>query len=68
MLMIAGSVLFLAGALVVLGARAHLPIGRLPGDIVYRGKHGTAYFPIVTCIVLSLVLSFVLWLLGRMGR
>lgn len=68
MLMTVGGLLFLLGALVMLGGRSQLPIGRLPGDIVYRGKHTTFYFPIITCIVLSLVLTFVLWLLGRIGR
>ena len=66
--MAVGGLLFLLGALVMLGGRAHLPIGRLPGDVVYRGKNTTVYFPIITCIVLSLVLTFVLWLLGRLGR
>lgn len=59
--------LLLAGigiALIVLG-RTNLPIGRLPGDIVYRGKHTTFYFPIVTCIVLSVVLSLVLYVVSR---
>lgn len=51
-------------ALIVLG-RTNLPIGRLPGDIVYRGKHTTFYFPIVTCILLSVVLSLVLYLVSR---
>ena len=51
-------------ALIVLG-RTNLPIGRLPGDIVYRGKHTTFYFPIVTCIVLSVVLSLVLYVVSR---
>jgi len=38
---------------------------KLPGDIVWRGRHGTFYFPIVTCLVLSLIASLVLWLLNR---
>jgi hypothetical protein len=46
--------------------RTHLPIGRLPGDIVYRGKHTTFYFPLATSILLSVVLTLVLWLVGRM--
>lgn len=68
LLMVAGAVLFVIGALVVFGGRAHLPLGRLPGDIVYRGKNTTVYFPLVTCIVLSVVLTLVLWLVGRFGR
>jgi len=38
---------------------------RLPGDIVWRGKNTTFYFPVVSCIVLSVVLSLVMWLIGR---
>jgi hypothetical protein len=56
-----GILLVVAGLLVTLGVR----IGRLPGDIVVRGKNTAFYFPIVTCILASIVLSLVLWLLGR---
>ena len=66
--MLVGGVLFLVGALVVLGGRAHLPVGRLPGDIYYRGKHTSFYFPVVTCIVVSVVLSLIFWLIARLGR
>ena len=60
-----GAVLLVAGiALVVLG-RTGLPLGRLPGDIVYRGKHTTFYFPLATSVLLSVVLSLVLYVLGR---
>jgi hypothetical protein len=40
-------------------------LGRLPGDIRIQGEHGAFYFPIVTCIVISIVLSFIFWLLRR---
>jgi hypothetical protein len=39
-----------------------LRLGRLPGDIAYQGKHGSFYFPVVTCILLSVVLTLILWL------
>lgn len=42
-----------------------LGLGRLPGDIVIKGDHGGFYFPIVTCLVVSAVLSLIFWLLGR---
>ena len=60
-----GRTLVLVGVvLVVLGLV--LSFGRrLPGDVVWRGKNTTLYFPIVTCIVLSVVLSLVMWLIGR---
>jgi hypothetical protein len=45
--------------------RTHVPIGRLPGDIVYRGKHTTFYFPLMTSILLSVVLSLLLYFVSR---
>ena len=44
---------------------SRLGLGRLPGDVVIRGEHGGFYFPIVTCILISLVLSAIFWLMGR---
>ena len=63
-----GGALVLIGIVVVLAGRANLPLGRLPGDIVYRGKNSTVYFPLVTCIVLSIVLSLVMWIISRVSR
>jgi hypothetical protein len=65
MLIILGLVLVAAGILVTLGARLPMKLGRLPGDVVIRGKNGVFYFPIVTCIIVSAVLSLVMWLIGR---
>jgi len=65
MLIFAGAGLAAIGALVWLAARpGGLPLrpGRLPGDIAYQGKHGSFYFPIVTCILLSVVLTLIMWL------
>jgi hypothetical protein len=42
-----------------------LGLGRLPGDIFIRGEHGSFYFPIVTSLVVSAVLSLIFWLIGR---
>jgi hypothetical protein len=67
-LLVLGGVIFLAGALLLLADKFHLPLGRLPGDIVYRGKNTVFYFPIVTCILISVVLSLILWLFGRGHR
>jgi Protein of unknown function (DUF2905) len=44
---------------------AQLGLGRLPGDIVIARDNFRFYFPIVTCLVISVVLSLVLWLIGR---
>lgn len=60
-----GAVLVIAGLLIALGARLPFRLGRLPGDFVYKGRHSVFYFPLMTCLVLSLVLSFVMWLVGR---
>jgi hypothetical protein len=62
------AVLAALGLMLLLGGRIHLPFGRLPGDIIYRGKHTTFYFPIVTSLLLNLVLLAVLYLLGRLSR
>jgi hypothetical protein len=68
LLVLLGGVIIVLGLLLMLGGRLHLPIGRLPGDIVYRGKNTTFYFPIVTCIVLSVVLSLIMYIVGRFSR
>jgi hypothetical protein len=65
LLMLAGLVLLALGLLVVLVNRLNLPIGRLPGDIVWRGKNTTFYFPWVTCLLLSLLGTLLLWLFNR---
>jgi hypothetical protein len=60
-----GAILLAGGVVLVLLGRTGLPLGRLPGDIVYRGKNTTIYFPLVTCIVLSIVLTIVMYVIGR---
>jgi hypothetical protein len=60
--------LVVIGGIVMLLGRTGLPLGRLPGDIVYRGKHSTFYFPLASCILISVVLSIVLFLMGRLKR
>lgn len=65
-LLIAGGLVLIAlGLLFMLGEKLPVRFGRLPGDIVWRGKNTTVYFPIVTSILLSIVLSLVLWLVSR---
>jgi hypothetical protein len=64
-LILIGAIFILAGVLVTLGARLPVRLGRLPGDIVIRGKHSVFYFPLVTSLLLSVVLTLVLWLAGR---
>jgi hypothetical protein len=60
-----GAVLVIVGLLFTLGARLPFRIGRLPGDIVIRGRNSTFYFPLMTSLVLSLILSVVMWLASR---
>ena len=67
-LVVLGIALVLIGSLVMLLGRTGLPLGRLPGDFVYRGKNTTFYFPLATCILLSIALSIVLFLIGRLKR
>lgn len=64
----AGGLLIVIGAIVLLAGKANIPVGRLPGDISYRGKNTAFFFPITTCIVLSILLSFILWLVNRFMR
>jgi hypothetical protein len=60
-----GLVIVAAGLVLLMLGKTNLPIGRLPGDILYRGKHTTFYFPLATSIVVSVVVSVVLYLVGR---
>jgi hypothetical protein len=68
LLIIFGGIMIVAGVVVVLAGKANLPLGRLPGDISYRGKNTTFYFPIVTCILLSVILSVIMWIVNRFSR
>jgi hypothetical protein len=67
-LLFVGGFIVLVGAFFFLGGRLPLRLGRLPGDIVYKGQNTTFYFPIVTSIVLSVGISFLLWLISRFRR
>jgi hypothetical protein len=58
----AGILLAIAGLVVMLGERVGIRLGRLPGDIRVEGKHGAFYFPLTTCILLSVLASLVAWL------
>ncbi len=67
-LLILGGVIALVGAVLFFGARLPFRLGRLLGDIIHRGEHTTLYFPIVSCLVISVVLSFILWLFANFRR
>jgi len=66
MVIIAGIALVVIGLLLMVGSRFGL--GRLPGDMVYKGKNVTIYFPIVTCLVISVVVTLIFWLISFLGR
>ncbi len=68
MLVALGLVIVAVGAVFMLLGRTNLPLGRLPGDILYRGKHTTFYFPLATSILFSVVLSLVLYVIARIRR
>jgi hypothetical protein len=63
-----GLVLVVIGVVVLVAGRWNLPLGRLPGDVVYRGKNTTVYFPLATSVVVSVVLSIVLYVVGRLRK
>jgi Protein of unknown function (DUF2905) len=63
-----GAVIVVAGIVLMLLGRTNLPLGRLPGDFLYRGKNTTVYFPLATSVVLSVVLSIFLYLVSRWRR
>jgi DUF2905 family protein len=63
-----GAILVLLGALLYFGGQLPFRLGKLPGDIVHRGEHTTFYFPIVTCLLLSIILSLLFWLFSHFRR
>ena len=66
LLILVGAVLIVAGVAVTFADRIpFFRLGRLPGDIVYRRGNFTFYFPIITSIVLSLLLTLLFWIFGR---
>lgn len=63
-----GGLIVLIGVLLYFGNKLPFRLGRLPGDIVHRGDQTTFYFPIVTCLLLSVVLSLLFWLISHFRR
>jgi hypothetical protein len=64
-LIVLGLLVAAIGVLISLGERLPIRLGRLPGDIILRGKHSTFYFPLATCLIISVVLSLILWVINR---
>jgi hypothetical protein len=68
LLVLLGILLAVAGFVLILLGRTGLPLGRLPGDIFYRGKNTTVYFPLATSLLVSVVISLLLYLISRFRR
>ena len=64
LLVIAGALLIVAGLLIHFGGR-FFGLGKLPGDIVVRRTNFTFYFPLMTSLALSVILTLVMWLFSR---
>jgi hypothetical protein len=60
-----GLIILAIGVLFAISEKLPIRLGRLPGDIVIRGKNSTFYFPLATCLLLSVILSLVMWLFRR---
>jgi len=61
----AGILLVIVGLAIILGERLGIRLGRLPGDLRIEGRRGAFYFPIVTCLLISAILSLISWFSGR---
>ena len=67
-MLLLGGFIALVGAFFYFGGKLPFRLGRLPGDIVHEGKHSSFYFPLTTCILLSVGLSLLFWLVSRFRR
>ncbi|MHB1672815.1 MAG: DUF2905 domain-containing protein [Acidobacteriaceae bacterium] len=68
LLIYAGGFIVLLGVCVLLAEKLGVPLGRLPGDFAWKGKRSSVYFPLATCLLLSAVLSLLLYVFGRLRR
>jgi hypothetical protein len=68
LLIFLGVLLVVAGVVLTLLGKPNFSLGRLPGDIVYRGKNTTVYLPLATSVLLSVVLTIVLYVVGRLKK
>ena len=63
-----GGVIVIVGLVLLALGRLNIPVGRLPGDIAYRGKNVSVYFPLGTSILISVILSLVFYFFSRLRR
>jgi len=64
LLILIGLLLAILGVIFIFGNKIPF-VGRLPGDIAFEKKNYSFYFPVVTCIVISVFISFILWLISK---
>ncbi|MFI5058858.1 MAG: DUF2905 domain-containing protein [Candidatus Acidiferrales bacterium] len=67
-LLLFGGLLVFVGALLYFGGKLPFRLGKLPGDIIHRGEHTMFYFPIVTCLLISIGVSLLFWLISYLRR
>ncbi len=65
-----GVFVVLIGALLLAAAKLNLPLGRLPGDFAWRSKSGNSsfYFPLATCVLVSILLTVLFWIVGALRK
>jgi hypothetical protein len=68
LLVFLGGTVVVVEVVLILFGRTNLPLGRLPGDIVYRGKNTIFYFPLATSIVISIVFSVLMYVIGNLRK
>jgi hypothetical protein len=68
LLIYAGAFIVILGVCVLLAEKLGLPLGRLPGDIAWKGRRSSVYFPLATCLLLSVILSLILYVLNYLRR
>lgn len=68
LLIVCGIALAVVGAFLLASGKLPFRLGHLPGDISYRGSNSSFYFPVVTCVVLSVILSIAMWLVNYFRR
>ncbi|MES2220435.1 MAG: DUF2905 domain-containing protein [Acidobacteriota bacterium] len=68
LLIFAGVLIVILGVCIVLAQKLGIPLGRLPGDIAWKGKHTSVYFPLATCLLFSVVLSLILYIVSHLRR
>jgi hypothetical protein len=68
MLLVLGALICVVGAFFFFGGKLPFRLGRLPGDIYYQGKNSSFYFPVVTCLAISVVLTVIFWLIAHLRK